>query len=57
MIVEVITNGNETILVSPGVFGYNLENPASTDVPITVTNKSGSFATITVVVTVVQLEV
>jgi hypothetical protein len=57
VIVEVITSGSETILISPAVFGYNIENPVTTNVPIAVTNKSGSSATITVILTLVQLEV
>lgn len=56
VIAEVITTGAQTILVSPGVIGYNLESTPTTTIPCAVKNKSGSAAAITVTLTVLQLE-
>lgn len=56
VIVEVITTGAETILISPGIFGFSGESPTTTDIPATVTNKTGGTTTITVTVTILQLE-
>lgn len=56
VIAEVVTTGSQTILMSPGVLGWNNESPVTTDIPIAVKNKSGSTNTITVTVTVVKLE-
>lgn len=56
VIAEVITSGAETVLVSPGVIGYNLESTPTTTIPCRVTNKSGSTGTVQVTLTVLQLE-
>ena len=56
VIAEVITTGAQTILVSPGVIGYNLESTPTTTIPCAVKNKSGAAAAITVTLTVLQLE-
>ena len=56
VIAEVITTGAQTILVSPGVIGYNLESTPTTTIPCAVKNKSGGAAAITVTLTVLQLE-
>lgn len=56
VIVEVITTGAQTVLVSPGVIGYNLESTPTTTIPCAVTNKSGSTSTVVVTLTVIQLE-
>ena len=53
VIAEVITTGAETIKMSPGVMGW-LES--GTDIPVRVTNKSGSSASVQVTLTLVQLE-
>lgn len=53
VIAEVITTGAETIKMSPGVMGW-LES--GTDIPVRVTNKSGSSAAVQVTLTLVQLE-
>jgi hypothetical protein len=56
VIAEVITTGAQTILISPGTFGYNNESSPTTNIPINVTNKSGGSAAITVTLTVLQVE-
>ena len=57
VIAEVITTSSQIILMSPGVFGFNNESSPTNDIPIAVTNKSGSPASFTVTLTIVQLEV
>ena len=57
VIAEITTSGAETILVSPGTIGYNNEGSPTTTIPIAVTNLSGSVATITVTLTILQLEI
>jgi hypothetical protein len=56
VITEVVTTGSQTIVVAPGVLGFNDENPVTTTIPVAVTNKSGSNVAITVTLTVVQFE-
>lgn len=57
VLAEVVTTGAQTIIMSPGVFGWSNETPANTNIPCAVTNKSGSTAIITVTLTLIQLEV
>jgi hypothetical protein len=56
VIAEVITTGAETVLISPSTIGFNNESPVTTNIPVRVTNKSGSPAAITVTLTLLQLE-
>jgi len=56
VIAEVITTGNQTILMSPGVIGFNNEASPTTTIPVRVTNKSGSTAAVTVTLTLIKLE-
>jgi hypothetical protein len=56
VIAEVITTGAQTILISPGAFGFNSESSPTTTIPINITNLSGSAAAITATLTVLQLE-
>lgn len=56
VIAEVVTTGTQTILITPGAIGFNNEATPTTDIPISVKNKSGSTATITVSVTIVKIE-
>jgi hypothetical protein len=56
VIAEVITTGAQTILVSPGALGFSNETSPDTNIQLAVTNKSGGTTTITVTLTVVQLE-
>tara|TARA_B110000977_G_scaffold69625_1_gene94578 strand:- start:4849 stop:5697 length:849 start_codon:yes stop_codon:yes gene_type:complete len=56
VIAEVITTGAQTVLVSPGVIGYNMESTPTTAVPCAVTNLSGSTGTVFVSLNILQLE-
>jgi hypothetical protein len=56
VIAEVITTGGQTILMSPGVLGFNNETSPTTTIPVRVTNKSGSTAAVTVTLTLIKLE-
>ena len=56
VIAEVITAGAETVIVSPGVIGFNLESTPTTSIPCRVTNKSGSTGTVVVTLSILQLE-
>ena len=56
LIAEVITTGNETVTISPGAYGFNLESTPTTTIPCRVTNKSGGTATVQVTLNILQLE-
>jgi len=56
VIAEVITTGAQTILMSPGVIGFNNDGTGATQLYVAVKNKSGSANAITVTCTVLQLE-
>ena len=56
VIAEVITTGAETVIISPGAYGFNLESSPTTTIPCRVTNKSGGTATVQVTLNVLQLE-
>jgi hypothetical protein len=56
IIAEVITTSSDPVLISPGVVGFNNEDPPTTDVPILVTNKSGSTQSIEINLTLVSIE-
>lgn len=56
VIAEVITTGAQTIIMSPGVIGFNLEATPTTVIPCKVTNKSGSTGTVVVTLNLLQLE-
>tara|TARA_B110000879_G_scaffold169537_1_gene219579 strand:- start:9624 stop:10550 length:927 start_codon:yes stop_codon:yes gene_type:complete len=56
VIAEVITLGAETVIVSPGVIGFNLESTPTTSIPCRVTNKSGSTGAVAVTLSILQLE-
>jgi len=56
VIAEVITTGAETIVVSPAAIGFNNETSPTTSIPIAVTNLSGATRTITVTLTLMQME-
>jgi len=57
IIAEVITTGSQTILISPGAYGFNNESVPTTTIPMSITNLSGSAVAITATLTVLQLEV
>jgi hypothetical protein len=56
VIAEVITTGAETVIISPGAYGFNLESSPTTNIPCRVTNKSGGASTVQVDLNVLQLE-
>ena len=56
LIAEVITTGAETVIISPGAYGFNLESSTTTNIPCRVTNKSGSTDTVQVSLLILQLE-
>lgn len=56
VIAEVITTGSESVVMTPGVVGFNDEIIPNTNVAVAVTNKSGSAADITVVLTLLKIE-
>jgi hypothetical protein len=56
VITDIETSGAEIIKLGPGVIGYNNESSPTTNIPIAITNKSGVVATITVNLTITQLE-
>jgi len=56
LIAEVITTGAETVIISPGAYGFNLESPVTTTISTRVTNKSGSTSTVQVDLNILQLE-
>ena len=55
VIAEVITNGAETVVMSPGVLGFN-ESISSTDIPIRVSSLASGAPSVTVTLTALQLE-
>lgn len=57
VIAEVITTGANTIVIAPAAIGFNNEATPTTNIPISVTNKSGSTGVITVTLTILQTEV
>ena len=56
LIAEVITTGADTVIISPGAYGFNLESSPTTNIPCRVTNKSGSTSTVQVDLNILQLE-
>jgi len=56
LITEVITTGAETVIISPGAYGFNLEGTPTTTIPCRVTNKSGGTSTVNVQLNILQLE-
>jgi len=56
VVVETITTGADTVLISPAVLGFNNESPVTDVIPISVKNKSGGTRTFTVTLTLIQLE-
>jgi len=56
VIAEVITTGADTVIISPGAYGFNLEGTPTTTIPCRVTNKSGGTSTVQVDLNILQLE-
>jgi cytoskeletal protein CcmA (bactofilin family) len=57
VIAEAITLGANVVLVTPGAIGFVDSNPVSNNIPIAVTNLSGSPADVNVTLTLLQIEV
>ena len=57
VIAEIISTGSQTILITPGAIGFSTELTPNTQIPCTITNKTGATTTITVTLTVLQIEV
>ena len=56
LIAEVITTGADTVIISPGAYGFNLEGTPTTNIPCRVTNKSGGTSTVQIDLNILQLE-
>ena len=57
VIAEAVTTGAGIVALTPGAYGFSDEGIPTTSIPIAVTNKSGIATEITVVLTILQLEV
>ena len=57
VIAEVVSTGAGIIALTPGAYGFNDEAIPTSAIPIAITNKSGTTTAITVVLTILQLEV
>lgn len=55
VIAEVRTTGAESVLISPGIMGFNNDNPRTNTIYLSVTNRSGSATTVTVTLTALQI--
>jgi hypothetical protein len=55
VITEVINTGANTQIISPGSLGFSSEAPPATNIPLSITNNSGSTLSITVTLTLIQL--
>ena len=55
VISEVRTSGAESILISPGIMGFNNDSPRTDAIYLSVTNRSGSATAITVTLTALQI--
>jgi hypothetical protein len=56
VITEVRTTGAQTVLITPGVIGFNNDTVPNTNIYLSVTNRSGSTTPITVTLTAIRLE-
>lgn len=56
VIVEVITSGAETVIIAPGVVGFNAELPVTNIIPIAVDNLDVGGATVDIAVTLTAVE-
>ena len=56
VIAEAVFTGSQTIKYSPGLFGYNDDDPISTNIPVAVTNKTSGTTDIDIQVNILQTE-
>jgi len=57
VVAEIITTGAQTVNMAPATIGFSNESAPDVNIPIRVTNRSGSSAAITVTMTLIQIEV
>ena len=57
VIAEAVTTGAGIVAMTPGVYGFNDEAITTGAIPAAITNKSGTTTAITVVLTILKLEV
>ena len=56
VIAEVRTSAdNQAVLITPGVMGFNNDDPRTENIYVSINNRSGSSATITVTLTVLKI--
>ena len=55
VIAEVRTSGAQSVLITPGIMGFNNDSPRTDTIYLAVTNRSGSTTTITVTLTALQI--
>jgi hypothetical protein len=55
VISEVRTSGAQSILITPGIMGFNNDSPRTDTIYLAVTNRSGAATTITVTLTALQI--
>lgn len=56
VVAEIITTGSQVVNMAPATIGFSNEDTPDNNIPIRVTNRSGSAAAITVTLTLVQIE-
>jgi hypothetical protein len=56
VIAEIITTDAQTVLITPAAIGFNNESEVSDTIPVRITNLSGDTASITVTLTILQIE-
>lgn len=56
VLAEIIATGSGPTLISPGALCFNNDNPVSNNIPLAVTNTAASPQTLTITLTVLQLE-
>jgi hypothetical protein len=56
VLLDVVTTGNQTVLITPGTFGFNNDTSPVGTIYASVRNNSGATATITLSLTIVKLE-
>lgn len=56
VVTEVVTTSSQPVAVVPGVIGFNDEFPITNDIPLAVTNTTSTPRSITVTLTILQIE-
>jgi hypothetical protein len=57
VIADVVATSAQSIVIAPGVFGFNAESTGvTTNIPFAITNKSGGTASIIATISLLQLE-